>query len=174
MNDPKIVASTKGRGVDRGSMSSDAARSWRMLGWIGLAFLTVGGADFVLTWLPVSFGNREWEFGTVTQSFNALPIVFFGIGIVMAAGERAGRDWWIGVATGVAAILLVWVLVGVGLWLISVPLAFATVPDNLALGLQKAAAKTALQALIYPAVLLYLLRRAWLGRNSRAQRAEEK
>ena len=167
MTEPKIVASTRSRPDPSGHSSPDATGPWLVLGWVGLAFLTIGGADFALTWLPTGFGNREWEFGTVTQSLNALPIVLLGIGLTTAAGEQVGRRWWSLVGGIAAGLLLAWVLLAVVLWALSVQLAFATVPDNLALGLRKAALKTSLQSLVYPAVLFYLLRRAWLGFRGR-------
>lgn len=163
MNESMIVASARERAAAGRSLRADDVRSWLVLGWIGLVFLTIGGADFALTWLPTGFGNREWEFGTVTQSFNSLPIVLLGLGLLIAAGEQAGRDWWRALGVALAAILLVWIVVGAAFWMLSVQIAFATVPDNLALGLRKAAAKTALQSLVYPATLVYLLRRAWLA-----------
>ena len=62
----------------RGGKPVDPVQVWGALGWIGLTFLLVGGADFPLTWYPTSLGNREREVGTVTVSSNGLPIVVWG------------------------------------------------------------------------------------------------
>ena len=168
MTEPKIVASaSKQPKASWGGTGRDNGPAWAALGWLALAFIVVGGADFLLTWLPSAFGNREWEFGTVTQSFNALPVVLLGIGLVLAAGECSQRAWLTGLGTAVAGLLLAWVLLGVALWLLSVPIALATVPDNLELGVRKAAAKTAVQSIVYPALLTYFLVRAWSNRKRR-------
>lgn len=165
MSDPKIVASVKDAGRRATTDVVDASRAWAVLGWIGLAFLVVGGSDFVLVWFPLSFGTREWEFATVTQSFNGLPILLLGVGLLMVASEQVERRWWLYVAAGAAAVLLLWVLAGFGLWASNVGLALETVPDELRVGIQKAVAKTAVQSVAYPVVLGYLVWRAWQGRR---------
>jgi hypothetical protein len=93
VSDPKIVASGRNQ-VHPGSVPSDSSGSWAVLGWIGLAFLVVGGSDFALVWFPLNFGNPEWEFGTVTQSFNGLPILLLGLGLLVAGADQVGRRWW--------------------------------------------------------------------------------
>jgi hypothetical protein len=159
------MASAKDDGSGRSENRSDA---WFVLGWIGIAFLTVGGADFVLSWFPVRFGSAEWGFGTVTQAFNGLPIVLLGIGLSIVAGEQVGRRWWELVGFGAACTLLVWMVVGFVIWAWHVPGALATVPEQLAGGLSKAIVKTLLQSLVYPALLIYLVRRVWPARRSQA------
>jgi hypothetical protein len=170
VKEPMIVASARDQGPRR---SEDSTRVWLVLGWIGLVFLTVGGADFALTWFPPSFGTPEWEFATVTQSFNGLPILLLGVGLLTAAAEQVDRRWWAHLGSGAALVLLLWVLAGFVLWALNIPLALQTVPDELALGLQKAVGKTLLQSLVYPAVLVYLLRGAWLVAKSRAAKPRE-
>lgn len=167
MSDPKIVASAKEQGRRPPVGEPDDGRVWPLLGWIGLAFLLVGGADFSLVWFPTSFGNREWEFGTVTQSFNGLPILLLGIGLLVAASEQEGRRWWRFLANGVAGILLVWVLAGTAFWASNVGLALSTVPEELRLGIQKAVVKTAVQAIVYPIVLAYVVWRGWRATGPR-------
>ncbi len=164
MNEPMIVASAKDQGSRHSAASEVSTRAWLVLGWIGLAFLTVGGADFLLTWFPLQLGNREWEFATVTQTFNGLPILLLGIGLLTVAAEQVERRWWGLIAVSAAGLLAVWIVVGFVIWALNVQLALATVPAELAPGIRKAIVKTFLQSLTYPAVMLYLVRRAWLQR----------
>lgn len=173
MKEPMIVASAKGQGRGSSALPEDSTQAWLVLGWIGLVFLTVGGVDFALVWFPPNFGIREWEFATVTQSFNGLPILLLGVGLLTVAGERTERRWWGLLGSGAALVLLVWVLAGFALWALNVSVALATVPEGLALSLQKAVGKTLLQSLVYAAVLLYLVRRAWLKKKSGAGRPLE-
>lgn len=137
-----------------------------MLGWIGLAFLIVGGTDFALAWFPPSFGTREWEYATVTQSFNGLPILLLGVGLLTVASELGARRWWGLVGLGASALLLVWVLGGAVLWAMNVSLALETVPDDVAIGVQRAAVRTAVQILAYVPVLAYLIGRALRSRGA--------
>ena len=162
MSDSKIVASA--RDAERRAPVGTSQTTWAALGWIGLVFLVVGGVDFVLVWWPPNFGSREWEFGTVTQSFNGLPIVLLGVGLLLVASEELGRRWWTFLAGGGAAVLLLWVLAGLGLWASSAGLALQTVPDELRVGIQKAMSKTLVQAAAYSLALTYLVKRAWFGR----------
>ena len=159
-----IVASGRSLQTVR-SASGDSRRVWATLGWIGLVFLLVGGADFALVWFPPNFGAREWEFAAVTQSFNGLPILLLGLGLLMVAAEEVERRWWGAVGAGVAGVLFLWVLVGFVLWAMNVPLALETVPENLRMGVQKAVMKTLVQSVAYPTVLAYLMWRAWTGRK---------
>ena len=162
MSDPKIVASAKNQDRPR-AVPQDSSRSWLVLGWIGLAFLIVGGADFALTWFPPQFGNPEWEFGTVTQSFNGLPILLLGLAFLTAAASQAGRGWWRMLGMVGSAVLLVWIVVGAVLWGRNVSLALETVPAQAAAGIRGAIVKTFLQSVAYSALLLYMLRIGWIG-----------
>lgn len=160
MSDPKIVASGKNQ-RHPGSVPSDSGGSWLILGWIGLVFLVVGGTDFALVWFPLNFGNPEWEFATVTQSFNGLPILLLGLGLLAVAAAETERRWWSTLALVAAAGLLLWVLVGTAFWASNVSLALETVPDELELGIQRAVAKTLVQSIAYSTALGYLVWRGW-------------
>ena len=162
MSDPKIVASGK-KQVHPGSVHRDSSRSWLVLGWIGLVFLVVGGTDFLLLWWPPNFGAPEWEFGTVTQSLNGLPILLLGLGLTIVAAEEVDRGWWGLVGLAVAVGLLLWVLVGAVLWSLNVSLALETAPGAMATTVTKAVAKTAIQFVVYIAALAFLIGRRWLG-----------
>lgn len=153
MNEPKIVASP---GRQERVTRAEPSDAWAALGWIGLVFLVVGGSDFALTWIPTSFGNREWEFATVTASFNGMPILVLGIGLLLVASKQMERRWWGFLAGAAALVMLFWMLVGGALWARSVPLAINSVPQEVVVGMNKALAKTAIQTLVYPIVLVYL------------------
>lgn len=159
MSDTKLVMPEQGTARGR-ARAFDPSRAWAALGWIGLAFLVVGGADFALTWYPMDFGNREWEFGSVTASFNGLPILVLGLGLLLTSSVLTGRRWWALLAALVAFGLLVWIVVGVVLWITTVPLALQTVPIEVATGMKKAVAKTAVQSVVYPVLMAFIAMRA--------------
>ena len=157
MNAPRIVASAGERKKPR---PIDSSQTWYLLGWTALAFLVVGGVDFALTWYPPDFGNREWEFGTVTASLNGLPILLLGITLLLAASLRTGRRWWAVLSLVGSLVMLLWVAVGAVLWATNVPLALRSVPPELATGITKALTKTVVQSLVYPLLLAFLLVRS--------------
>ena len=54
------------------------------------------------------------------------------------------------------------------LWAMNVSIALETVPENMAQTVQKAVAKTAVQAVVYSIALAYLLGRAWVAQRGSA------
>lgn len=132
-----------------------------MWAWVGLAFLIVGGADIALTWLPTQFGNREWEFGTVTAALNGLPVPMLGLGAMLWSTQEGRRRWMATLGLAAALVLLLSILVGLVLWGTGIPLAVHSVPDQVAPGLKKALIKTSIQGIVYPVLLIYMARRAW-------------
>jgi hypothetical protein len=159
VSDSNLVMPEKGA-VKGKAQKYDASRTWALLGWVGLTFLVVGGADFVLTWYPMDFGNREWEFGTVTASFNGLPVPVMGLGLLLASSMHTGRRWLVGLATVGAFGLLLWVLAAAALWMATVPLALDATPVDVMIGMKKALVKTSVQSLTYPVILGFL---GWRG-----------
>lgn len=125
-------------------------------GWSGLAFLLIGGSDFALTWYPFDFGNREWEFGTVTASLNGLPVPTMGLALLLVGALLLERRWWSVLVALAAFGMALWVLAGAVLWGTTVPLAVQSVPPDVAVGLKKAVLKGALQAVLYPGILLFI------------------
>jgi hypothetical protein len=118
-----------------------------------MAFLLLGGVDVGLTWYPTDFGNREWEFGTVTASFNGMPILILGLTLVLIAGAMARRRWWALGSGVVAAGLTVFVLAAMGLWATNVPLALESVDAAILTGMKKALVKTSVQGVVFTVIL---------------------
>jgi len=153
----------------KGTKKVDPAQAWVLLGWVGFTFLIVGGSDFALTWYPMSFGNREWEFGTVTASFNGLPILVLGLGLLYGASLRYGRRWWAVLTLIVSVVLMLWVVGGAVLWATNVPLALQAVPPELMVGIKKALVKTTIQSVTYPVILGFLAVRSFQAVRSGIQ-----
>ena len=130
--------------------------------WMGVLFLVVGGADFLLTWIPADFGNAEWEFGTVTASLNGLPVPVLGLTLMLVGAVAGERGWPAALVflTGILALLVL--LGGALLWAMTAPQAVQTVPDAIRLGLYKALAKTGVQLVAYMSAFAFLVRRAFL------------
>jgi len=135
--------------------------------WVGLAFLIVGGADLLLTWLPAQFGNREWEFGTVTSTLNGLPVPMLGMAAMLWAASEGRRRWLAALSLVAALVMLLGILGGLVLWGTGIPLALGAVPAQAAVGLKKALVKTGVQGIVYPLLLVYMIRRAWRAVRAR-------
>lgn len=161
--DPRasLVASPRAAAARGGpGRAADGVRP--LLGWTGLLLTVVSGADIVLTWVPTEFGNPEWEFGTVTASFNGLISVALGCALVLVGlRDRAGpRTLKAASLLLLAAALLV--AAAAALYGLSVPVALGSVSDApIRLGLQKAIAKTVFQSVAFPIAFLYMARVAW-------------
>ena len=120
--------------------------------WTGVALFILGAVDLGLTWLPTQFGNREWEFATVTASFNGMPVILIGLMFVLAAAALEGRRWW---ALGVGVVglaCLVCVLGGTVLWATNIPLAMGAVEGATMTVMKKAIFKTTMQSVILPVI----------------------
>lgn len=155
----------------RATTSVPKHRLWALAGGIGLLFTVVAGADNVLTWFPTDFGNREWEFGTVTASFNGLLSIVLGLGLIQLWMAQLERGWPLRVLGVVHILLGILVLAAALLYWTNVPVAWDAVPDSpVRAGLLKAIIKTSVQSVAYPIAFFLLARSAfvWAGQIARA------
>lgn len=159
MSPPTILTGRSEDSATEGAPSASASRS--VWAWAGLAFLIVGGADLLLTWFPLRFGNQAWEFGSATSALNGLPVPVLGLAAVLWAAEEGRRRWLAGLALVVAFVMLLGILAGLILWATGIPLALQSVPAQLGAGLKKALIKTSIQGVVYPVLLVFVVVRAW-------------
>jgi hypothetical protein len=124
---------------------------WLLLGWVGAVFTVVGLTDIVLAWLPPALGNGEWEFGTISRTFDSLPLPFIGMALVTAAGVARGLLWQRRVAAVVMAVLGALVVASLVIYATNIPLALRSVQLPVAkLGIRKAILKALVQGVCYP------------------------
>jgi hypothetical protein len=130
---------------------------WYLMGWLGLVFVIVGGCTLVLSWYPTLIGNPQWEFGTVSSTYDNLPITALGLGLLLAAGVARGIRWWTRIAAVVFLLLALIVIGGLVLYATNIPLALRSVTDPLARsGLKRAIVKSLLQGVMYGGVFCIL------------------
>jgi hypothetical protein len=164
MTAPKVLVGHAGEEKPSLGAPLEAAPglSWRLLGWTGWAFFALGGVDVALTWFPATFGNPEWEFGTVTASLNGLPVTTMGLALVLCAGIAQGQRWIIRTVAMVLLLLAAAILVSGLLYATNVPIALRTVTQEVARqGLMKAITKTSVQLVLYPALFVTLAVVGW-------------
>lgn len=135
---------------------------WRSLGVVGIVFFTLGLANLATIWLPGHLGDPEWEFGTTSQFFDTFPLLGLGMAFLVGRGVALGRRWQIRAIATVCIIVAVLMWLALALYATVLPMALGAVADPMALTpLKKAAAKTGVQALVYPFALLWLAGASW-------------
>ena len=102
---------------------------WYLLGWLGLVFVIVGGVSLAMMWYPVLIGNPQWEFGTVSSTYDSLPITALGLGLLLGAGVARGIRWWTRTAAALFLLLALLVIGGLVLYATNLPLALRAVTD---------------------------------------------
>jgi hypothetical protein len=127
-----------------GHFPSAQLNGWRILGWLGVAYLIMSVIDLALGWYPLGFGNAEWEFGTISATISALAIPTLALYLILGssiARERKNLVRGVGVVMIVLAIFLAILFI---LYLTSVPLALRAVATNpiIHLGMEKAIIKS--------------------------------
>jgi len=76
---PVLMSREKRRSRESLAFRDREATSALLLLMLGAAFLVIGLADLALLWMPLAIGNPVWEFGTVSGTFDNMPISALGI-----------------------------------------------------------------------------------------------
>lgn len=147
---------------ERDGLAAEQQLIWRVIAIVGLTFLVVGLIDAGSAWLPLQLGESEWELGTTSQFFDTFPLLGLGLALMVGAAVARGRTWQVrGLAT-FCILISVFMWLALALYLTVLPLFLAKITDPIALTpLKKSAAKTGVQALIYPFAFLWLATVAW-------------
>jgi hypothetical protein len=141
---------------------------WYLLGLIGAAFALVGGTDLLVAWVPQAFGQPEWEFGTISQTLDGMPVFALGLALVLAAALVEDNRRIARVVATLFLVLAAAIVCMAVLYVTVVPLALRAVPDpTIRQGLMKAIAKAGTQAVVYPTVFAWVGIRAWRSTAAR-------
>ncbi len=91
---------------------------------VGFALAVAGWVDVGLFYYPSRFGSAEWEFGTIAQTLDAMPLPTLGLAL-LALGIRArgGRVVWTRGLAAVFALVGLLSLAGLVLFALDIPLA---------------------------------------------------
>jgi hypothetical protein len=157
-----IIPQESGRGATvarpvTGNFSLSQLSAWRVLGWLGTAYLIMSVIDLALGWYPLGFGTPEWEFGTISGTFQGLAIPTLALYLILCsavARERPGIVKAVSVGMLALAIFLAILFI---IYLTSVPIALRAVETNpiIHMGMKKAIVKSATLFLGYE--VLYVL-----------------
>lgn len=123
----------------------------------GLAVTLVGLADLALLWLPLSFGDTEWEFATIGAHVIGMPLPTVGLTLMAAAAVATASRKWTS-ALSVASVLIVLTLACLAvLYGFAAQVAMSVNPPQVLPLIREAVVKTAVFLTVYA---LYF---GWLG-----------
>jgi len=157
--------------INKAPTVSPELRGWTLLLPAGLLFFLVGSLDIGLAWLPLGLGRPEWEFATVTATFNGLPGPTMGLALLAASAVATGRMTLAKILSVLFFLIALLILASTAVYATNIPVAFDAVPtaSPARAGLDKAIAKTLVQAVLYFTVLIWLGVATW----RRAQKTPE-
>jgi hypothetical protein len=147
----------------RHSVGADAA--WRFLIWVGLSLAMVGWADVALSWYPPRWASLEWELGTISNTFDALPLGTLGLAMVAAGLVARAHVWAARVEAIVVALITVLLVAMLIVFALDVPPALRIVNPAVRSALKKSLVKTGLIAVLY--IITYVAMTRWLWKASR-------
>jgi hypothetical protein len=145
--EPPVVV---GRGEQRGrQVVPDTMRAWQWAGRLALVLTVAALADWAIALVPPSFGQLEWEFGTLTAIMSGLPLVAIGFAGILASELARGRRTGIIVASVATLLLAFAILGGLILYSLDAPVALSSVQGVAHLGVSKAIAKTLTMGILF-------------------------
>jgi hypothetical protein len=107
--------------------SGPSLLSWKLLGWLGVAYLIMSVIDLALGWYPVRFGTPEWEFGTVSATINGLAIPTLALYLILCSAIARERLTLVRVVSIVMICIAIFLAILFILYLTAVPLALRAV-----------------------------------------------
>lgn len=129
--------------------------AWRLLAWIGLAFVVMGGTDVVLAWYPAPFGNAEWEFGAIAATLNGIALPTLGFYFLLASAVARDQQLQGRIVGTVLLVLALGLAILAFVYATVVPVALNAVASNaeITAGMRKAVVKAVILFIVYVALL---------------------
>jgi hypothetical protein len=137
--------------------NSPQSRHWSVLFGGGVAFSIIGFTDVLLLWYPLAFGSLDWEFATLSGTFDALPLATIGM-VMMGAGSIALRRARTSFVLSLLYLFLcIVVSAAAALFLLAVLAGMSAVDPSVEMQFRRAVTKTSVLSVSY--ILLY----GWLA-----------
>lgn len=121
----KVLVRDKKGSPEKPVRTADASIGWTVAIAGGVAIAIVGWTDILMAWYPLQFGSLEWEFGTISRTFDGLPLGTVGLLGIVAGLAAGGRRRGMLVMSAILAVITL-VLIGLaGLYLLDAAPAWA-------------------------------------------------
>jgi hypothetical protein len=105
-----------------------------LLAVTGAMLVVAGVVDIALLWYPPRFGEADWEFGTIAQSLDALPLPTVGLTLLAAGALLAGWRRVVWAVTAACALATLWLLASAIIFLLDVPQALRVMENDPRMG----------------------------------------
>lgn len=148
MSSPKVLVKTE-TDAKAPPLTPMPEAGWRVIAVVGLLLGAIGWLDVLLLWIPAYFGRTEWEFGTISSTFDALPLATLGLSLILAGAIANGWRVRLRVVAWFAFVVAVVLLAALVLYATDVPLAWSGVQPAAQPVLKRVMIKTVLLAVAY-------------------------
>ena len=118
---------------------------------LAITFLVVGLTDVLLLWLPPRFDSVPWEFATLSQTLDSMPMIALGL-VLLAYGVLSDSELSLGKAKVLAGALglgAVLMLTMGAFYATVVPHVLRSTPPEAMEGLRRALVKGSVQLFAY-------------------------
>lgn len=136
--------------------------------WIGISLAIVTIVNFALLWWRPSFGNAEWEFATIGQTIDRIPLLVVSLALIVYGALQSGS---VNGTRGVAVfcvIIALWIIGSSVLYGMASLVAFKLVPGNQLSVVKRTVAKNLFGAMVYTILFGSLAVQLW--RRTKARR----
>jgi len=156
-----------GGGDDRGMLRTRGVVA-RMFLVAGCAFTFVGLADLALLWFPPQVGNVAWEYATVGQTLDSMPMPTLGLLLIGYGVLRAPHPTPRSVTLVAATFLVLGVLSAILAFLLftSAPAVIAQAPAEATQVVRRAATRQGVQSVVYPLAWFVIATIVWKANAS--------
>lgn len=129
--------------------------------WAGWALAVPGWLDVLMLYANPQFANIEWEFGTVTSTFDAMPLGSIALMMIALGAVGSGRSKalkFMSVVFGLLSLSLILLLV---VFALDLPVIIPAIRPDMATSVKQSLIKTALSATAYVALYLAMTVYCW-------------
>jgi len=144
----------------------DFATVWRVALLAGIVLAFVGLVDIAFVWYPPRWANVDWEFGSVSTTFDALPLPTIGLVSVLVAAASRGRRLPMRLMGALILFLALVLVVFAVVYVLDAPVVVQAVDPQARATVKRAMMKTGLMAAAY--IVLYIVLGVWALRRVRA------
>ena len=136
--------------------------------WFGISLAIVTLANFALLWWRPNFGNAEWEFATIGQTIDRLPLLVVSLCLLVYGTLQSGSVRGTRALAVISVLFALWIIGSTVLYGMASLTAFKLVPGNQISVVKRTVAKNLFGATVY--IILFLATAVQLWRRARGRR----